>query len=218
MDKQAFMRACREGGAAIEAALRALDRSFFALLYRESIRVLRNSDAARDLVQDTFISVWQKCCSYRGDSELLPWIRAILRNAIIDHLRRARPEEPLEDAAGEMSAKVTRAVADASVRQIPRPDDEVARGELAACFRRCQLRFEEASPMHAAVIRWIAEDGLSNDEIAALLGRTPGATREFISQCRKKARVYYAEWYAMVQGSGAAGLVSGAVTPSSESP
>ena len=33
---------------------------------------------------------------------------------------------------------------------------------------------------------------------AALLERTPGATREFVSQCRKRARRYYAEWYALL--------------------
>ena len=47
------------------------------------------------------------------------------------------------------------------------------------------------------VIAWIAEDGLSNEEIADMLGRTPGATREFISQCRKKARLHLTEWYTL---------------------
>ena len=49
---------------------------------------------------------------------------------------------------------------------------------------------------------WIVEDGLSNDDIAQLLDRTPGATREFISQCRKRARVYLAEWYAITHDTG----------------
>jgi len=38
---------------------------------------------------------------------------------------------------------------------------------------------------------------LTREEIAALLERTPGATREFISQCRKRARTYLAEWHAL---------------------
>src|SRR5271168_17269 len=81
LDKTSFMRACREGGSSIAQALRELDRSFFAILYGGSLRTLRDPDAARDLVQDTFIKVWQRCASFRGDSELLPWIKAILRNA-----------------------------------------------------------------------------------------------------------------------------------------
>ena len=64
-------------------------------------------------------------------------------------------------------------------------------------------RFEEAAPSHAAVISWIAADGLSHEEIAQLLDRSPGATREFISQCRKRARVHLGEWYEMAFGKDA---------------
>ena len=56
------------------------------------------------------------------------------------------------------------------------------------------------APAHAAVMTWIVEDGLSHGEIGQLLGRTPGATREFISQCRKRARHHFAEWYEMAFG------------------
>jgi hypothetical protein len=41
LDKEAFIRACREGGTAIEEALRELDRTFFTILYRDGLRTLR---------------------------------------------------------------------------------------------------------------------------------------------------------------------------------
>ena len=67
-------------------------------------------------------------------------------------------------------------------------------------FRRCFDRFRAAHPEHALVLGWVVEDGLDNAAVAALLDRTPGATREFISQCRKKARPHFAPWYALLQG------------------
>jgi RNA polymerase sigma-70 factor (ECF subfamily) len=57
-------------------------------------------------------------------------------------------------------------------------------------------------PVHANVMVWVVEDGLRNEDIAELLGRTPGATREFVSQCRKRARLYLAEWYALARDTG----------------
>jgi hypothetical protein len=45
------------------------------------------------------------------------------------------------------------------------------------------------------VIAWIVEDGLTHEQIGALLSRTPCATRELISQCRERARLHLAEWY-----------------------
>jgi len=193
------MRACREGGVAIERALRQLDRSYFGALFRESLRGLRDHESARDLVQDTFIKVWLRCATFQGDSELLPWIKAILRHGLLDRLRNSAGEVPLEigdDQAGETQLRI----AELSEETIPRPDSEAARAQLDDCFQRCWLRFEAASPSHALVITWIVEDGLTHEEIGELLGRTPGATREFISQCRKRARLHLSEWYELAFG------------------
>jgi len=196
------MRACREGGAAIEQALRRLDRDFFAVLYSRALRLLRSADAARDLVQDTFIKVWQRCSTYHGDSELLPWIEAILRRGALDLFRRQGREVPLDEGQG-MNAELIARVAELSQSEIATPDDDLRRAQLADCFQRCWAEFERAAPSHAAVISWIAADGLSHEEIATLLERSPGATREFISQCRKRARVHLAEWYALAFGKDA---------------
>jgi RNA polymerase sigma-70 factor (ECF subfamily) len=199
VEKQAFMRACREGGEAIEEALRALDRSFFALLHRDCVRVIRDPEAARDLVQETLIKVWQRCATFQGDSELLPWVRSILRNATLDRLRKPAPDLPLEGEE-RVSAGLERRLAALSSPGPASPEDEAHRRQLDECFRRCWKRFESAAPSHAAVMTWIVEDGLSNEEISALLGRTPGATREFVSQCRKRARLHLSEWYALAFG------------------
>lgn len=194
MDKHEFIRACREGGAQIERALRTLDRSFHSRLYARSLRSLRNAETARDVVQETFIKVWSRCSTFQGQSELLPWIEAILRHTIFDRLRRPDRAVPLpEDEA--MSAEMLAGLFDAPMGEVHTPADEAERAELADCFERCWVRFEAACPAHASVIRWIVADGLEVSEISELLDRSPGATREFISQCRKRARVHLAEWY-----------------------
>jgi RNA polymerase sigma factor (sigma-70 family) len=193
LDRDAFMQACRDGGRALATALRLLDHHYFGPLYRESFRVLRDGDAAMDVVQETFIKVWQRCRTYRGDAEVLPWMRGILRYAILDRLRRRGRENPLaSERLVELDGVGTGVVADT-----PGPEESARRAELEAVFERCWRRFEGASPTHAAVLSWVVEDGLSHEEIAALLERTPGATREFISQCRKRARLHLAEWYAL---------------------
>jgi RNA polymerase sigma factor (sigma-70 family) len=199
LDKNDFMRACREGGAAIEQALRQLDRAYFRVLLGEAMRGLRNRDAARDLVQEAFIKVWRRCATFQGDSELLPWIRSILRRTLIDQIRKDGREVAIEDAQG-LTVEVRAKVEELSIDRVPSPDLEARRRQLDECFRRCWERFELAAPVHALVLSWVVEGGLSHEQIAELLGRTPGATREFISQCRKRARVHLAEWYELASG------------------
>jgi RNA polymerase sigma factor (sigma-70 family) len=196
LDKAVFMNACREGGQQIEGALRSLDRAYFGLLHRDCVRALRDADVARDLVQETFIKIWQRCATFRGESELLPWIRSILKRAILDRLRQPLREVPLENAAGLTSDALQR-VAELSAERVPAAEDALKQRQLAECFQRCWERFMQASPEHALVISWIAEDELTHEQVSVLLDRTPGATREFISQCRKKARVHLAEWYSL---------------------
>jgi RNA polymerase sigma factor (sigma-70 family) len=204
LDKTIFMEACRDGGQRIDGALRLLDRSYFAVLYRDSVRAIGDRDVARDLVQETFIKVWQRCATFRGESEVLPWVRSVLRRVILDRLRQPLRELPLEDDMG-LTATAMQRIAQLSAEQVPVPEDALKRQQLAEVFQRCWDRFAQACPEHAVVIAWIAEDGLSHEEIAALLERTPGATREFISQCRKRARTHLAEWYALAFGEAGGG-------------
>ena len=123
------MRACREGGVAIERALRQLDRSYFGALFRESLRGLRDHESARDLVQDTFIKVWLRCATFQGDSELLPWIKSILRHGLLDRLRKSTGEVPLEGAQ-DQDLETQLRIAELSAQIIPQPDTEAARAQL----------------------------------------------------------------------------------------
>lgn len=190
-----FMQACREGGARIDAALRTLQRDYGGALLRECLAAVGDIDTARDLTQETLIKVWRRCASFRGESELFPWLKSILRHSVIDLLRRRRPEQPLQDAAGQTSAEVESALLEWRDGAAPTAEQIVHSAQLEALYRECAARFAAEHPTAAAVIRWIAEDDLSHEQVAELLQRTPGATREYISQCRKKARHYFGDWY-----------------------
>jgi RNA polymerase sigma-70 factor (ECF subfamily) len=202
MDKNAFMEACRQGGSKIDAALRKLHDDYGHALAYEGRACLGSLEAAQDLAQETLIKVWQRCASFRGDSELFPWIKQILRRAAIDRLRASRPEQPLTADDGEPLAEVEAALQDLRGDAAPTPEKLLHDGQLEACYRRCAQRFAKEQPLAASVIRWVAEDDLTHEQIAVLLDRSPGATREFISQCRKKARVYLHEWYLMAARHG----------------
>jgi RNA polymerase sigma factor (sigma-70 family) len=198
MEKHSFMQACRQGGAALDSALRALHEDYARALFRDARLAIGNAESARDLVQDALVKAWRRCAQFRGDSELYPWLKRILRHAVIDYLRSSRPEQPLTDDQGQPLAEVEAALREAAGALAASPEQAMQGREIEAVYRACQARFAHDHPLPASVIRWIAEDDLTNAEIGALLQREPGATREYISQCRKKARVYFADWYRLV--------------------
>ena len=49
--------------------------------------------------------------------------------------------------------------------------------------------FREKEPKHAEVVEFILKD-LNTEQIRLIIGRSYGATREFMSQCRKKFRPF----------------------------
>jgi RNA polymerase sigma-70 factor (ECF subfamily) len=196
---ESFMAACRERGARLDAWLRGFDRQHGAALYREAASSLGSWQAAQDIVQDGMIKVWMRCATFRGDAQPVSWIRRIVRNTLLDHLDARRPEHPLLDDDGQLTPEAERAVVDLSVARSDSPEATLRASQVEAVYRACFARFAHDYPAHAQALRWVVDDGLSNAELEALLERTPGATREFVSQARKKARQYLQPWYALVR-------------------
>ncbi|KAK6025273.1 Sigma-70 region 2, partial [Ostertagia ostertagi] len=201
LSAQSFTQACREGGRQIESWLRVVDREHGARFYREAATALRSWQVAEDVVQDAMIKVWQRCATFRGAGDPIAWIHQIVRHTLLDTLRQrslqAPREQALHDDDGQLTPQVEAAVGQLSQDAVATPEGALAEHQVEAVFRHCFDRFAAAHPEHATVLRWVVEDGLYNADIEALLERSPGATREFISQCRKKSRPFFAPWYAL---------------------
>src|SRR5216684_6190862 len=59
-------------------------RLAYSLIYR----VVRNPSAAEDLLQETFMRVWNRVGSFDAERGALgPWVLAVARNRAIDYLR-----------------------------------------------------------------------------------------------------------------------------------
>lgn len=195
---QSFTQACREGGALIEQWLRRVDREHGAAFYREAAAALRSWHAAEDVVQDAMVKVWLRCATFRGEGDPIAWIRQVVRHTLLDALRGRAPEQPLMDDDGDLTPQAAAAVARLSAETVPQPEQQLQAQQADQAFRQGYARFAAAHPEHAQVLRWVVDDGLDNAAIGALIERSPGATREFISQCRKKLRPFLADWHRLV--------------------
>ena len=58
------------------------------------VRIVSDKRVAEELLQETFLLVWQKVDGYQGTGSVAAWLFRIARNKGLDHLRRrkARPE------------------------------------------------------------------------------------------------------------------------------
>ena len=61
-----------------------------AAIYRYCLRMLHDSDAAEDAVQETFIKMFSSIALLQKTESFLPWLFSIARNEVMMHLRRTR--------------------------------------------------------------------------------------------------------------------------------
>lgn len=76
---------------------------YSSLAYTLAHRVLNDSAAAEDVVQEAFLSIWRRASTYRSDrGSLRTWVCAIVHHRALDRLRgrsgRARRDVELEHA------------------------------------------------------------------------------------------------------------------------
>ena len=62
---------------------------------------LRDDDAAEDAVQETMLAALEGKTAFAGRSALKTWLIAILRNKIVDHIRRAAREPRVQLPGGD---------------------------------------------------------------------------------------------------------------------
>jgi len=99
----AALRRVAEGD---RAALRLVYDETAAKLFGVCLRILNDRSEAEDVLQDVYITVWQKARAFdEARASPITWLVAIARNRAIDRLRSgrvARLSDPI-DAAGEIA-------------------------------------------------------------------------------------------------------------------
>ncbi len=66
-------------------------------MYNTCLRYTRNTDEASDMLQDAFIKIHEKCSSFNPEYELGGWIKRIVINTAINHIRQNKRVDLVED-------------------------------------------------------------------------------------------------------------------------
>jgi len=79
-------------------AMAALYDRYSSIVYSVALRVLADTGAAEDTLQDVFMQLWRNPGAFDSSrGSLGAWLAVIARNRAIDALRKRRPENNIED-------------------------------------------------------------------------------------------------------------------------
>ena len=81
-----------------QGAMASLYDRYSAIVYSVALRVLRDTGAAEDILQDVFMQLWRNPGVFDASrGNLAAWLAVITRNRSIDALRKRHPATDLED-------------------------------------------------------------------------------------------------------------------------
>ena len=149
-----------------EGALAAAYDRYAGMLYAMLLRILKDTGAAEEVLQDLFLQLWRGAARFDSSRGSLPgWLLVIGRNRALSRLRGKERREVLEDPE------------EFSFAAVPSPEDlenEAARRQLMERLRgaMASLPVEQREAVELAYF-----EGMTQTEIAARTGSPLGTVK-----------------------------------------
>ncbi len=146
-----------------EAAFSLLVKKYQQRLYWHLRKMVIVHEDADDLLQNSFIKIWQNLDKFRGDSALFTWMYRIATNEALNFLNKKRAEllNSFEDLENILSTQID-------------SDPLFSGNEIQKRLHKCVLNLPDKQ---RAVFNLKYFDKLKYDEIAEILDTSVGALK-----------------------------------------
>jgi RNA polymerase sigma-70 factor, ECF subfamily len=154
--------------AALVARLRDGDQSAMAdlydlyssVVYGVALRVLGDTTAAEDVLQEIFLQLWRRPQAFNAErGRLAPWLAVIARNRAIDVLRKRPPEADIDEMPVSTGIDL----------------EDIAAQRIAMEKVRCAI--DQLPPEQRKALEMAFFEGLTHTEIASKTGEPLGTVK-----------------------------------------
>lgn len=174
LDDAALVARAREGDI---SAFEALVVRYRVPVYRIAFRIHADAASAADTAQEAFITAWRLLHQITAEQAFAAWLYRITVTRALSAIRNPRRQVPLEQAAAPDRS--------------PGPEEHALADGLATALK-CAL--DRLTPEQRAC--WILREieGMSYEEVAAILHTTPGAVRGRLYRARPQLAEELKPW------------------------
>ncbi|MEA3443550.1 MAG: sigma-70 family RNA polymerase sigma factor [Bacteroidota bacterium] len=159
-----------------------LYKEFYGKMLVVCMRYASDKNEAKDILHDGFIKVFNKLKSFKNEGSLEGWIRRIMVNNSIDHVRRKR--EILFAEGDDFTIEK-------AIKESETDDSELFLKEKAEIILSL---IQKLSPAYRTVFNMYVIENYKHKEIAEHLNINIGTSKSNYAKAKMKLRLFYNEY------------------------
>jgi len=166
-----------------------LVRRYQERIYATVYHMTSNHEDANDLVQETFVKAYRALKSFKGDSSFYTWIYRIAVNKTINFLKQRKNRIHLSLDDVDFNAENDPDLVALVSEKTPRRDLNLS--ELQEKLNSAMLKLSEH---HRMVVTLHDIQGLSHEEIGAIMDCNVGTVRSRLFYARQQLQAHLADY------------------------
>lgn len=165
-----------------------LFKLFYGKMLSVCIRYIPDRDSAQEVLQEGFIKVFDKIGAFDDKGSLEGWVRRIVVNTAIDHIRKSKKDPFRTDQDDDFKLGAS--------------DPMVEMEELQLLELKAELAMEaiqQLSPAYRTVFSLYVLEDYSHKEIAEKLGISEGTSKSNLAKAKMNLQRILIEKYSYVE-------------------
>ncbi len=161
LNQELLIKGCIDGDRKCQ---QKLYEAFYGKMMVVCMRYTKDRDEALDVFQDAFIKVFNNLANYGNNGSFEGWVRRIMVNTSIDHIRKNKRLNEMISINEEITASI---------------EDEEGGEDLLdkVSFDDVLVSVQSLSPAYKSVFNMYVVDGFSHKEISESLGISEGTSK-----------------------------------------
>ncbi len=164
---QDLIDACRQGNAKAQFEIYKL---YYKAMYNSCLRILNNTQEAEDVMQEAFLSAFDKISSYKGEVSFGAWLKRIVVNKALDYLKKNKIDcLPIDDKIHQLS------------------EEEIEKNEFTTnSIDLIKQAMEQLPSGYRIVLNLYLIEAYDHEEIAKILNISASTSRSQYNRAKKK--------------------------------
>ena len=185
-DEALTVKALQQGD---EMAFRSFVEEWQDMVFNTILGIVQNEEDAEDAAQDTFIQAYESIGHFKGDSKLSTWLYRIAVSKALDHLRRKKRKKRFAFVQSLFGLNEEEVSKDSGFRHPGLALENKEKGALVfAAIDKLPENQKTAFVLHKL-------EGLSYQEVAAVMETTVPAVESLIHRARQQLRKLLETYY-----------------------